>query len=76
MSESLVSIIISFAILLMMFVFVPCLEFTVRGCKKIDRSLSPAGKRRDDPTTESLGVAAELAERANKKASSTNSNAA
>lgn len=76
MSENLVSIIISFAILLMMFAFVPCLEFTARGCKKINRSVWPAGKRRDDPTTESLGVAAESPERVNKKANSRSSNAA
>lgn len=43
MSESLISIAITSAILLAMLVFVPCLELTARGCRRIKRSAWRAG---------------------------------
>jgi len=54
MSEDLLSIAITFAILLIMFIFVPCLEVTARGCKKIGRSFSPARNREDWPAASFL----------------------
>jgi hypothetical protein len=50
MPESLVSIAITSVILLGMLVFVPCLELTARGCRRMYRSRRFAGERKD-PTT-------------------------
>jgi hypothetical protein len=76
MSENLVSTAITSAILLAMLVFVPCLELTARGCKRINRSLWRAGNQTDGSTTESLNSALESPTRTNKQADSRSSNAA
>jgi hypothetical protein len=65
MPESLVSIAITFAILLAMVAFVPCLELTAQGCRRMFRT---RGEERKDPTTE--------ATRTNQRDDSRSSNAA
>jgi hypothetical protein len=76
MSENLLSIAITSAILLAMLVFVPCLELTAKSCKRINRSVWRAGNRTDGSTSEFLGAAPESPERANKQADSRSPNAA
>ncbi|WP_158944508.1 hypothetical protein [Granulicella sp. S190] len=76
MSENLISITISCAILLMMFVFVPCLELTARGCRKINRSMRPLEKHKDNSKTKSVDVMPESLDPVNKQANSRSSNAA
>jgi len=54
MSENLMSITITFVILTLILVFVPCLDLMARGCRKINQTRWSAGKRKDEPTTKSL----------------------
>jgi hypothetical protein len=50
MSETLISITITLCILVTMLLFVPCMELTARGCRKVSRSFRPGIDREDDPT--------------------------
>jgi hypothetical protein len=68
MSENLMSITITVAILTLILVFVPCLELMARGCRRINRSRWPARKRKDEATAES--------QRNSQQANSRSSNAA
>lgn len=75
MSENMISIAISLAILLMMLVFVPCMEVTARGCKRINRTLRQGGDHEDDSARSSLIADLESSVRATNDKNSRSSNA-
>jgi hypothetical protein len=59
MSENMLSITISFVILLVILIFVPCLELTARGCQKINRSFGFGRRGEEKTTTSSLKATTE-----------------
>ena len=75
MSENMLSITISFAILLVILIFVPCLEWTARGCKKINRSFGFV-RSRDERSTTAYLKATTASMRKNNEKNSRSSDAA